>query len=341
MKSDASWEPSNELFQRLGRLDHSTVIPVLGIPVRFESDSVPLLEEAEAYFGVWRSLERAPEMLSPASATVRLVHRDGDEGSETRPPIKYVLPWRERLIVSTPGSLCVADAHRAEAVAFITPALLESRDHFRYGVLEALTLFVLTDLDRQPLHAAALMRDGTALLMAGPTGVGKSTLTYAGVRAGLEMLAEDAVYLQSRPKPRVWGMPGSIHLLPDAGYHFPELAERGPSLRANGKEKIAVDLRETGSLPALPVVERAGICLLARGAGGPRLESLAPAQAEAALVGSPEGGFERFAATIGAAVRRLVGQGGGWRLTLASSPQTAVPFLERMLDELGEGRATD
>lgn len=339
MESDVTWKTSNQLFQRLGRLAHSTVIPVLGIPVRYESDALSLLEEAEAYFGVWRALEGAPEMLSPVGVTVRLVQQDGDEGPEACPTINYELPWRERLIVSTPGSLGIADGRRAEAVALITPALLESRDHFRYGVLEALTLFLVTYRDRQPLHAAALMRGATALLVAGPTGVGKSTLTYAGVRAGLKMLAEDAVFLQRRPKLRVWGMPGSIHLLADARSHFPELADRVPSLRANGKEKIAVDLRETGRLPALPVVERAGICLLARGAGGPRLEKLAPAEAEAALVGKLEPGFDLFAATIGAAVRQLVGQGGCWRLTLASSPDRAVPFLGSMLDDLDEGRA--
>ncbi|HEY0095121.1 MAG TPA: hypothetical protein VGB96_12385, partial [Archangium sp.] len=200
------------------------------------------------------------------------------------------------------------------------------------GMLEALTLWMLTALDRQPLHAAALERDGRVLLLAAPSGVGKSTLVYAASRAGLRVLTEDCAFLQAGAAPRVWGMPASVHLLPDAVRWFPELAGAVPALRANGKRKIGIDLHAAGAAAPARGVDRVGICLLARGVM-PSVEMLPPHAIEAGLTDRLEPGFHRFAATIGDPIRRLAARG-GWRLTLPASPHEAIPLLHRMFDEL-------
>jgi hypothetical protein len=56
-----------------------------------------------------------------------------------------------------------------------------------------------------------------------------------------------------RPRLRVWGLPGHLHLPASARKHFPELAESLPTLLANGKKKIAVSVRGIGALPDMPV----------------------------------------------------------------------------------------
>jgi hypothetical protein len=304
-------------------------LPVMGIPVRFETDARAVMAAVDDAFGAWRgaAVDDAWAEAAPVRVRIRLVAG----AAEGHAPLRQ--RWAgSRMRVRAGESRGVADIARRTAVARVTPGLLRDREGFRAGVLEALTLWMLTALDRQPLHAAALERDGAVLLLAGPSGVGKSTLVYAAVRAGLRVLTEDCAFLQGGPAPRVWGMPGSVHLLPDAVRWFPELAGAAPALRANGKTKIGIDLRAAGAAAPLRGVERVGICLLARGPQ-PALEMLPPHAVEAGLTGRLEPGFDRFAATLGDPVRRLAARG-GWRITLPASPHDAVPLLHRMFDEL-------
>ena len=303
-------------------------LPVMGIPVRFETDAPEVMAAVDDAFGAWRAgaTDEAWER-EPVRMRIRLV-----PGAEDgHPPLRQ--RWAgSRMWVRAGESRGRADCAGRMAAARVTPGLVRDREHFRTGILGALTLWMLTALDRQPLHAAALERDGRVLLLAGPSGVGKSTLVYAASRAGLRVLAEDAVFLQAGAAPRVWGMPGSVHLLPDAVRWFPELAGAVPALRANGKTKIGIDLRAAGAAAPPRGVERVGICLLARGVM-PSLEMLPPHAIEAGLTVQLEPGFHRFADTIGDPVRRLAARG-GWRLTLPASPQEAIPLLHRMFDEL-------
>jgi hypothetical protein len=315
------------------------VIPVLGIPTRFESNSPAILRVAEEAFGAWKVLCDGQPLDGPP-ALVRIDMRPGDEGGVARVPTRWTPAdggaWR----LETPGSSGLSDPAARVARAAVTEALVADREHFRYGVLEALTLSLLTQYDRQPLHAAALVRGRTVLLLAGPSGMGKSTLVYAAVRAGLQVLAEDMVFLQLRPGLRVWGMPGYLHPDPGAREHFPELADSAPAVRANGKAKLALSLHALGAAAPWPVVERAGVCILERGTEGPSLVSLSAAEVERALTAEMEEGFDRFVDTIGAGIR-LLAEHGGWRLTLAGPPDAALPLLAQMFDALdSRGTAT-
>ncbi|HST61216.1 MAG TPA: hypothetical protein VLK84_21110 [Longimicrobium sp.] len=314
-------------------------LPVMGIPVRFETDAPEVMAAVDDAFGAWRGAAVDDAWAAADAVRVRIrLHPDGADGHA---PLHQ--RWAgDRMRVRAGASRGVADLRRRRAVVRVAPGLVRDRARFREGVLEALTLWMLTALDRQPLHAAALERDGRVLLLAGPSGVGKSTLVYAalraGLRAGLRVLTEDCAFLQSGALleggtgPRVWGMPGRVHLLPDAVRWFPELADAVPVLRANGKTKIAIDLRAAGAAAPPRGVERVGICLLARGVM-PAVEMLPPHAIEAGLTAQLEPGFHRFAATIGDPIRRLAARG-GWRLTLPASPHAAIPLLHRMFDEL-------
>ncbi len=322
------------MFEQRLELVHHTVIPVLGFPVRYESNSPEVLAIAEEAFGSWRVLNLSPELLSSDRPRVRVLVQDGDEGCEDHAPIHHSIPRFELVTFETPGSRGVMDSRRREAVAHVTAGLVRDRHHFRYGMLEALTLSLLTRLDRQPFHAAGLARGRSALLLVGPSGSGKSTLSYAALRAGFKLLAEDVVYLQGQPRLRVWGMPGFLHLPPEARRFFPELSGRQPTLLANGKVKLALRAREVGEVSALPVAERIGICRLSGAGSGSGVVRLSPEELEAAGMASREPGFDIFADTIGPVLGRVIREGGGWRLRLGSRPAEALPFLHEMFDEL-------
>jgi len=307
------------------RLFASATFSVLGLPLRVESNSPRVIAAAREAFG-------AAGLEGPGGrpdARIRINVRPGRGGDAG--PVSHGVPRRALLLLTSGGCHGYADTMLGEAVAEVGEGLVDDREHFRCGVLEALALFMLARRDRDPLHAAAVVRGGTALLLAGPSGVGKSTLVYAAARAGLGILSEDAVFLQLDPF-RVWGMPRFVHLTPASVRFFPELEGVRPRLLANGKTKLALDLRERA--PAAPCLSatRAGVCLLARG-DAPGIARLTADEAVDALTAAPEPGFDLYAGSVGARVRRAA-EHGAWRMTLPAHPSDAVPLLHRMLDEV-------
>jgi hypothetical protein len=127
-------------------------------------------------------------------------------------------------------------------------------------------------------------------------------------------------------------MPRFVHLTPSSVRFFPELEGVRPKLLANGKTKLALDLRERAPAAPTPFAERAGVCLLARGdAAG--IEALGAGEVVAALTAAPEPGFDVYADSVGARIRHAA-ERGAWRMTLPPHPSDAVPMLHQMLDAL-------
>ncbi len=310
----------------------AVTLPVLGVAVRFESNSPEVVRVAEESFGWWRVLERDPSLsVGGGRACIRIRVRPGGRGVGMGCEVDHGVPRRDLLIVSGPAVRGYADALRREAVAEVDEALVAEGHHFRTLVLEAMALFLVTRQDREPLHAAAVVRGGSALVLAAPSGVGKSTTVYAARRAGLRVLAEDAVFLQLRPF-RVWGMPGAMNLHPASVRFFPELAGVPPTRMVNGKHKLALALRGTDGAAEWPLAGRVGVCLVARG-GDADIERVGAEEMTRRLTSGLEPGFSHFTGTIRPRVRRLV-ERGGWRMTLPPHPADAVPLLHRMLDEI-------
>jgi hypothetical protein len=317
------------------RLRHAATLPVLGVPVRLRSDSAEIVAVFEEAFGYWRVLEGRPDLCARERVEGRLVLDAGDERGVGRPPVRHRLVDRRRLLVATPGSLCASDADRREFTGWVTPQLLGERDHFRYHVLEALVLSVVTWLDRTPVHASAVVRDGSGLLLTGPSGRGKSTLTWAAAGAGLRVLADDMVFAQQHP-PRVWGMPGFLHLPADSRRFFPELADVPAALASSGKEKLALDLHERGAAAPFPVLERMGICVIERGGGDrPTWRRLDAVELGAAMT-RLDPGFDLFGEYYPALLNALAARG-GWALEIGSDPHAAAAALHAVIDELDGG----
>jgi hypothetical protein len=313
-----------------GLLRHAVTLSVLGIGVRFESNEAAPVDLAREAFGSWQGPDPGPA----AEVAIRILVAAGVGGRAGHAPLAYELEGPERVVISTPDSRVVSDAASRIATGSVTDTLVADRQHFRYGVLEACTLFILTRLDRIPVHAAVVTRGEAALLLAGPSGAGKTTLAYgAATRLGCRVLAEDVVYVQMRPTLRIWGLPGFLHMPAGAGAHFPELAAEPPSLMANGKEKIAVALARIGALPVRPSASRAGICVLERGAGPASLEPLAPDRIAAALTAALEPGFDLFASDIDECSRALAARG-GWRMRTSGRPGDALPLVDEALSVL-------
>ena len=87
-----------------------------------------------------------------------------------------------------------------------------------------------------PLHAACLEVGGNGMLIAGASGVGKSTLAVALAQAGLNYVSDDWTYIGTdRHGLLAHGVGAAAKLLPDAIQHFPELARFQLSVALNGE----------------------------------------------------------------------------------------------------------
>lgn len=323
--------PSPDALLRDPRLVYSIELPVLGIATRFETNSRYVYDLVVEAFGSWRCLPYDAQVFPAGGLRLRIVVREGSEGGTGHAPVRYFIPDATREVMHSPGSVAISDPLRGESVAYVTTALASDRAHFRHTVLEGMTLALLSRFDRHPIHAAAIARGGRAVLLAAPTGTGKSTLAYTAYRAGLDVLADDHVWVQLTPALRVWGWPGRVLLVPEVASMFPEAAGLGITWDGNGKHKLACHLDATASV-GRHVADRAVVCILERRRADATLERLTPAPLVETLTRQLTSGFDLFPERHDAVIRALTARG-GWRLTLSDDPREALPLLEAMLDD--------
>jgi hypothetical protein len=309
-------------------------LAVLGLPVRFETNSRYVLDCIDESFGEWRDV--APDTSSVERLRVRLIAYGGSEGADewrgAHVPVRHTCPDSTRLIAHSPGSIGISDPARREAVAHVSTSLAADRAHFRSAMLEALTLALVTQFDRHPLHAAAIARGNVAVLLAGPSGAGKSTLAWLAHQAGLEVLGDDRVWIQLDPTPRMWAWPGRVRLLPETVHGTPAWAKgnAGALEERDGKNKLA---RSLGGKPGPTRHDMAHVvvCVLERGDGVATLERVSAPDLATTLHREVAPGFDRFPERHARVVRMLTRRG-GWRLQLSSDPAQALPLLRQMLE---------
>jgi hypothetical protein len=158
----------------------------------------------------------------------------------------------------------VADLASGFISGWLTPASVTDRSWFRYHVLEPLVYLSLQSLCYTPVHAAAVARDGRALLLCANSGTGKTCLAYACARRGWTYLGDDATLIErDRPELVAIGYPHQVRFRSSATEIFPELAAFPAAIRPNGKPNIEVDSAALGLSIALEA-RAAGLVFLKR-----------------------------------------------------------------------------
>lgn len=144
-----------------------------------------------------------------------------------------------------------------------------------------------------PLHAGCVEIDGKAVAFAGPSGVGKSTLTAAFLRQGFRVLADDITVVDV-------AAPGGPTVLPS----FPRIklwhdVMGGLGLSPDGLERIRPQLQKF-QLPLVEGFRKEPLPLATvynlKTVSDPRHVGLAPLRGSAAVTALLEGVYRRMAA---------------------------------------------
>ena len=291
----------------MGHNEFRQVVAPLGIAAEVIADSPELLGAAIA------GLPNSPADLREPTKRIEIkLERATGPSSDMSFGIRVE---GSRLRLADPDFVGWADAAEWRAACFVPERLRNDPQALAAEIVEPLALFLLTRLGRTPVHAAGVVIDGTAVLLAGPSGSGKSSLALAAAARGLEVLSDDTAYVQREPKLRVWGWPGPIHVFPD------DAPGTGHRMRLRGgKRKAAVFI--PNHLPAS--CDRAVVVLIERG-DRVALSRLGCAEARSRL-SRLEPGFDLLRDESAAAIEALT-DCGAWQMTLSRDPAEAIDLL--------------
>lgn len=313
-------------------LAHRLELPVLGHPVRFATNEARVLGVVREAFGAWAALDVA--LVTEAMAEVRIAIHEG-----TAPPAtpRYELLDADHLVLhlsdvrpepahaqGSESSFGAADRTLLCAAVSLSRTHLDEPETFRYAVIEALVRFLLTGPRRLPLHGAALVRDGRAIVLGAHSGTGKSSLAWAALHDGWSLLAEDIVYVEPPPASRLWGGDAVLHVPVTSARFFPELVGRRADVRLGDATKLALRSPIAPALCARDMV----LCAVDR---GPAL-SLRRADRAAVIdrLVAREPGFDMYADDLRRALNAW-SDAPTWLLTLGNDPRDALPLLREML----------
>lgn len=228
---------------------------VLGGLFRFESNSRDLISLVDAAYGGLPS-QTFPNVTAEFQVEMHLVPRRANSWA-VEPPAPRIRQEGTQLHADIDASNYVVidpECRRARVVA--SEDMLQHAYHLRCELIEfAVFILATRGIGLVPLHGACVGRHGRGLLLLGGSGSGKSTLALHGLLQGLDLLAEDAVFVQPANLCAT-GVPNFLHLRRGALDFIKDEAIRSwigqaPIVRRrSGIEKFEVDLREKYGRPA-------------------------------------------------------------------------------------------
>ncbi len=232
---------------------------ILGGLFRFESASEALLGLVGAAYGglpEHRLGLNFPELHIELRLAARRVTADAAEP----PPVMTQAGAGLLCGVIDSSNYAIVSPGQYRALVVASEDMLESPYHLRYELIEfAVFMLAARALGLVSLHAACVGRRGRGVLLLGPSGSGKSTLALCSLLQGLELLAEDAVFVQPQSL-LATGVANYLHVRADAlGFVDNDAARRwitqSPIIRRrSGVQKFEADLRlGTGALAAAPL----------------------------------------------------------------------------------------
>jgi len=211
-----------------------------GFPLEIETNSSDVVAAAAEGWGAFQQMFFAPP--------VRLCLGVSEASADALPP-ESMIRARDHMmsVVADAENFVICDFHRGFAFGWVSANTAADHPFLRYRFLLSGAGTLVEQRAFAALHGALVVRNRCGVMLAGDSCAGKSTLAYACARAGWTYVSDDGAYLaRARNDRYAVGDPHSIRFRPDAPRFFPELADRPPAVRANGKIGIEVLTAELG-----------------------------------------------------------------------------------------------
>lgn len=306
-------------------------LSVMGERLLFQTNYRPFLETAEQSFGCFPP---AKQDNQPPLRFQLFRHSPGPDASPEQPPLTARSHGHLLTLSAGEANFVAADLQQGYAFGYLSEALAENLDYVRYAFIESAVQAML-GLSRGfvALHAAAVVNNDVCLLLCGPSGTGKSTLAYACLRHGYQLLSEDVVQANVSGKGLVlWGMPWKCHLMAESLPFFPELAGEKARLQVNGKWKVPLNLAESHPGALVTSARNGRLVFLEKSrAGVPALTLLSPAETRARFeaIWSWESGWQ---AQYEQRLNELLAAG-AYQLQLGRTPDDSLQALEQIFTD--------
>jgi hypothetical protein len=250
------------------------------------------------------------------------------QSDELSPPPVYRSQDHLFSIVASPNNFACSDLDAGFGYAWITSATAADHAWFRWFYLDGLAGSCLAQHHLVPMHAACIARRGAGILLIGPSGMGKSTLSYACARAGWTFVSDDCTTLpQNYPGREITGRPNQARFREDSPRFFPEIDGFAMRARPTGKLSIEVPMDQLDGIVTATRCQVETLVFLNRGESG-GLSRIGHEEAlERLLADSGQYGPATFARHE-AALRRLL-EAPAYRLSYVTLPE-ALDALETL-----------
>ena len=235
----ASGLPLKEYLHSRRNLKFERIYFPLGYPVRVVSNSRAVLDAADESWGYSQARFHGEPL------EFQLEVRKGSSNEALPPSPEHMFHGPLLLEIADTDNFFIADLKRGRAMGRITPGAVACSGYLRYFFLEAAVLSMICAKRAVAVHAACVQTNGRGVLLCADSGEGKSTLAYAGARAGWTYVSDDSTYIPMEREERLAiGNCTKIRFRPSGVSLFPELAGRPVTPRALGKPSIEVRTAE-------------------------------------------------------------------------------------------------
>jgi hypothetical protein len=236
------------------------------------------------------------------------------------------------------GAITAADPRTGEAVFHVADAAAIPSTERAAPLREAINL-LMSERRRWMTHAGAVGAGGRGALLVGAGGSGKSTLSLSCALAGMEIVADDYVLLETGPAV-AHAMQSTAKLTRDSARRLElpaaALGPDGFEATMEGPEKALVEIAalapgRLSSRLRIGVLVAPSVARLAE----PALEPISPGGALRALAPSTIMQSSTRRPEVLAALGRLVREVPAYRLGLAEDPEANAAVVAGLVDELG------
>ena len=231
-----------------------TVSNIVTLTLAFDSTTLPFRAEFPVAGARCLLSTNSPEIArlslpwqsqptSPGSRSFRLQIIEVIPSASDSPAASHFRGLRHLVFAMLePESFLAFDLLRRRVLGMLSPAAAHDPYFWNSRLLPVSIGLLGTTLGLAPLHCACLDRNGAGLLVAGNSGIGKSTLTAALAIRGFDVVSDGWTYVSMlRDTLVAHGLFAPIKLLPDAIRYFPEMGEFLPRKTLNGELAYEVD----------------------------------------------------------------------------------------------------